>query len=242
MKTKSLNNYFSYMLSQSAVLYEDNHLIAVHKPAGMLTQKDNTGDTCILDEVKAFLKIKYNKPGEAFIGCIHRLDRPVSGIILLAKTSKALERMNDQFREKQTQKRYLAIVKNQPPKTEDTLVHYLLKNTTKNISKVHENEIPHSKRAELDYKIMAKSDQFYLLEIILKTGRHHQIRAQLSAIGCPIRGDLKYGFPRSNEDGSISLHAYNLSFTHPVNKDLMSINCPPIGKDKLWDYFVSELV
>ena len=229
------------MITTSDILFEDNHLIAVNKPAGMLTQKDLTGDTCILDEVKTFLKEKYNKPGEAFIGCIHRLDRPVSGVILLAKTSKALERMNIQFREKQTQKKYYAIVKNKPPKEEDTLVHFLLKNSTKNMSKAHLKEIPHSKRAELDYKVVAKSDNFFLLEIILKTGRHHQIRAQLSAIGCPIKGDLKYGFPRSNDDGNISLHSFYLSFNHPVKNEMMTIISLPKGKDELWDYFITQL-
>lgn len=229
------------MITASDILYEDNHLIAVNKPSGMLTQKDTTGDICLLDEVKLFLKTKYNKPGEAFIGCIHRLDRPVSGVILLAKTSKALERMNIQFREKQTRKKYYAIVKNQPPKQEDTLVHFLLKSSTKNISKAHLKEIPYSKRAELDYKVIAKSDQFYLLEIELKTGRHHQIRVQLAAIGCPIRGDLKYGFPRSNDDGNISLHSFNLIFNHPVKGDLINIISLPHGKDALWDYFLTQI-
>jgi len=216
------------------ILYEDNHLIAVNKPPGALSQGDKTGDDPLGEEVKQYLKIKYHKPGEVFLGVVHRLDRPVSGVIIFAKTSKSLARMNKIFQEKASQKTYWAIVKQRPPAKEGILIHYLKKNEKTNTSRAYIQEIPGSKKAELSYHILCQMDHYIGLEILPATGRHHQIRAQLSSIGCPIKGDLKYGFPRSNEGGFIHLHARKLSFTHPVsNKAITIIADPPT--DPLWD-------
>ncbi len=205
------------------VLFEDNHLIVINKRVGDIVQGDKTGDAPLSDVVKAFLKEKYNKPGEAFLGVVHRLDRPTTGIVVFAKTSKALTRINELFKNRETQKTYWAIVKNKPKNNSDTLVHYLKKNTKTNTSKTYLKEIPESKKASLDYKIIKELNNFFVLEINLHTGRHHQIRAQLAAIGSPIRGDLKYGFDRSNPDGGISLHARHLSFIHPVKNETIAI-------------------
>jgi 23S rRNA pseudouridine1911/1915/1917 synthase len=201
------------------VLFEDNHLIIVNKRVGDIVQGDKTGDVPLSDVVKAFLKEKYNKPGDVFLGVVHRLDRPTTGIVVFAKTSKALTRINELFKNRETQKTYWAIVKNKPKNKSDTLVHYLKKNAKTNTSKTYLKEIPESKKASLDYKIIKELNNFFVLEINLHTGRHHQIRAQLAAINCPIRGDLKYGFDRSNSDGGISLHARHLSFIHPVKNE-----------------------
>lgn len=187
------------------VVYEDNHLIAVNKKSGVLVQGDTTGDTPLSEYVKIYLKEKYNKPGNVFTGVIHRLDRPVSGLTLLAKTSKALERMNEQFREKQTRKIYHALVKNSPPQTEGKLVHWLTKDSKKNVSKAHKTEVADSKKCELTYKLIRTLDNYFLLEVQPISGRSHQIRCQLAAMGCPIKGDLKYKFPRSNPDGGICM-------------------------------------
>jgi 23S rRNA pseudouridine1911/1915/1917 synthase len=215
------------------VLYEDNHLIAVCKTCSEIVQKDKTGDSALSDIVKDWLKKKYNKPGNVFVGVTHRLDRPVSGAVLFAKTSKALSRLNEMFRLGEIKKTYWAIVKNPPPKQSETLVHYLVRNEKQNKSYAYETEKPDSKRAELSYTLIAQSDHYCLLEIDLKTGRHHQIRCQLAKIGCPIKGDLKYGFERSNENGGISLHARRISFIHPVSKEPVEV-IAPIPDEKIW--------
>ena len=220
------------------VLYEDNHLIAVNKRSSELVQGDRTGDDSIDHEVKRYIAKKYNKPGEAFLGIVHRLDRPVSGVLLFARTSKALERLNEMFRTRQVRKIYWAIVKERPPKDEDTISHYLKKNEQKNKSIAHEHEVKGSKKASLTYELTGRSVSYYLLEIELHTGRHHQIRAQLAAIGCPLMGDLKYGFPRSNEDGSISLHARRLEFIHPVSRENIQITAP-VPPGNIWKAFES---
>jgi len=216
------------------VLYEDNHLIIVNKRPGDIVQGDKTGDTPLSEVLKEYIKLKYNKPGNVYLGVVHRLDRPTSGIVLFARTSKALPRLNQLFKDKEAKKTYWAIVKNMPPKQEDTLTHYLKRNTKQNKSVAHIKEVPESKKAILHYRVLKKLDNYYLLEIDLETGRHHQIRSQLSAIGCPIKGDLKYGFDRSNKDASISLHARKLSFTHPVSKEEIEVLAlPPL--DPVWD-------
>lgn len=216
------------------VLYEDNHLIAVNKRSGDIVQGDKTGDEPLSDKVKTYLKEKYGKPGNVFCGVIHRLDRPVSGVVLFAKTSKALSRMNEIFREREVQKIYWALVKEKPKSDSGTLVNYLLKDEKTNKSKVVGADNKNGLKCELDYKVIAKTDTFYLLEVAPQTGRHHQIRVQLSAMGCPIKGDLKYGFARSNKDGSISLHARKLIFNHPVTKEEIIITAPP-PSDPVWD-------
>jgi len=215
------------------ILYEDNHLIAINKRVGDIVQGDQTGDKPLSEVVKEYLKEKYNKPGAVFLGVVHRLDRPTSGLVIFAKTSKALSRLNEMFKDRQTKKTYWAIVKNQPPKTSDRLVHYLKRNSKNNTSKAHLNEVKDSKKAELYYKVIKELDRYFALEIDLHTGRHHQIRSQLSAIGCPIKGDLKYGFERSNPNGGIHLHARQLSFIHPVSKLNLKITAP-IPNDIIW--------
>lgn len=216
------------------VLFEDNHLIIVNKRPGDISQGDKTGDKPLSDVVKEYIKEKYNKPGDVFLGVAHRLDRPTSGVIIFGRTSKALERLNKMLREKKIQKTYWAVVKNQPSKEKDTLINYLKKNPKNNKSTAYSNEIDGSKKATLHYKTIKKLDNYSLLEIDLETGRHHQIRCQLAAIGSPIKGDLKYGFNRSNKDGSIHLHARKISFTHPVSKENISI-VAPLPKDPIWD-------
>lgn len=216
------------------VLHEDNHIIVINKRPGDIVQGDKTGDTPLSEIVKQYLKIKYNKPGNVYLGVVHRLDRPTSGLVVFAKTSKVLPRLNKLFAEKEAQKTYWAIVKKKPPKTEGTLIHWLKRNPKQNKSYAHIKEVNNSKKAILDYRVLKKLDSYYLLEIDLKTGRHHQIRSQLSAIGCPIKGDLKYGFDRSNKDGSIHLHAKKLSFVHPVKKELIYITAP-LPKDPIWN-------
>jgi 23S rRNA pseudouridine1911/1915/1917 synthase len=208
------------------VLQEDNHIIVINKRVGDIVQGDKTGDEPLSDVVKAYLKEKYNKPGEVFLGVVHRLDRPTTGIVVFAKTSKALTRLNETFKNRETQKTYWAVVKNQPPKETDTLVHFLKRNAKNNTSKAHTNEVLDSKKASLSYKIIKKLDNYFVLEIDLHTGRHHQIRVQLQAIGCPIKGDLKYGFDRSNPDGGIHLHARKLVLSHPVTKESLSFTAP----------------
>jgi 23S rRNA pseudouridine1911/1915/1917 synthase len=216
------------------VLYEDNHIIVINKRVGDIVQGDKTGDKPLSEVVKEYIKIKYNKPGEVFLGVIHRLDRPTTGIVIFARTSKALTRMNELFSNRETQKTYWAIVKNKPQNSEDKLVHYLKRNEKNNTSKAHVNEVPESKIASLDYKIIASLQNYYAIEINLHTGRHHQIRAQLSAIGSPIKGDLKYGFDRSNPDGGIHLHARKLVFIHPVSKENIEI-IAPTPNDVIWN-------
>ncbi len=216
------------------ILHEDNHIIVVNKRVGDIVQGDKTGDKPLSEVLKEYIKEKYNKPGDVFLGVVHRLDRPTTGIVVFAKTSKALERLNTMFSTRETKKTYWAIVKNQPPKTEDTLTHFLKRNPKNNTSKAHLKEVPESKKAILDYKIIQKLDNYYVLEINLHTGRHHQIRAQLTAIGCPIKGDLKYGFDRSNQDGGIHLHARKLAFIHPVSKENIEI-IAPTPNEVLWN-------
>jgi len=218
------------------VLYEDNHLIIVNKKVGDIVQGDKTADKPLSDFVADYLKEKYNKPGNVFVGVAHRLDRPVSGAIIFARTSKALSRLNQMLQKKEIEKKYWAVVKENPPKNEDRLIHYLLKNEKNNKASVFSSEVKDGKMAVLTYKILKHSDKYCLLEIDLETGRHHQIRAQLSAIGCPIRGDLKYGFPRSNPDGGINLHARSLKFVHPVSKAEIFIEAP-LPDDKFWHIF-----
>ena len=208
------------------VLYEDNHIIIVNKSSGEIVQGDKTGDTPLVETVRTYIKEKYNKPGNVFCGLTHRLDRPVSGVVIFAKTSKALERINHMLKEHQIQKTYWAIVKNPPKQTEGTLIHYLVRNEKQNKSYAYDKEKPGSKHALLDYRLIAASDNYYLLEVNLKTGRHHQIRCQLSKMGCPIKGDLKYGFARSNTDGSICLHARRIAFVHPVSNENITVEAP----------------
>jgi 23S rRNA pseudouridine1911/1915/1917 synthase len=216
------------------VLYEDNHLIAINKRAGDIVQGDKTGDTPLSEVVKQFLKTKHNKPGNVYLGVAHRLDRPTTGIVVFAKTSKALLRLNKLFAEKDARKTYWAVVNKMPDKEEDTLTHWLKRNPKQNKSYGHIKEVPESKKAILDYKVIKSLDRYFLLEIDLKTGRHHQIRAQLAAIGCVIKGDLKYGGDRSNKDGSIHLHARSLSFIHPVKKEMLQLIAPP-PEDNIWN-------
>jgi len=221
------------------ILYEDNHLIAVNKRSSDLSQGDKSGDMSLDTDVKRYIAEKYNKPGDVFLGVVHRLDRPVSGVILYARTSKALARMNEMFRSAQVRKIYLAIVKERPPEDKDTITHFLKRNEKQNKTYVYDTEVKDSKKASLTYQIAGRSDRYYLLEIELHSGRHHQIRAQLAGIGCPVKGDLKYGFNRSNEDGSISLMARRLEFTHPVKKEQVVITAPfPAGD--IWKVFNYE--
>jgi len=216
------------------ILHEDNHIIVVNKRVGDIVQGDKTGDKPLSDVVKEYIKYKHNKPGEVFLGVVHRLDRPTTGIVVFARTSKALTRMNELFKNRETQKTYWAIVKNKPQKSEDNLVHFLKRNEKNNTSKAHLKEVPESKLASLDYKIIKELNNYFALEIDLHTGRHHQIRAQLSAIGSPIKGDLKYGFDRSNPDGGIHLHARKLVFIHPVSKETLII-IAPTPEDSIWN-------
>lgn len=218
------------------VLFEDNHLIAVNKKSSDLSQGDKTGDTSLDIEVKKYLVTRYNKPGEAFLGVIHRLDRPVGGVLLFARTSKALRRMNDIFRTREVKKKYLAIVGQNPPEEEGNLTHYLKKNEASNKTHVYDHEVKGSKIASLSYKLLGRSDRYYLLEVELHSGRHHQIRAQLAGIGCPVKGDLKYGYPRSNDDGSICLFARSIEFIHPVKKEWVFIQAP-IPETDAWRLF-----
>jgi 23S rRNA pseudouridine1911/1915/1917 synthase len=216
------------------VLYEDNHIIAVNKKASDIVQGDKTGDKPLPEFVKDYIKKKYNKHGEVYLGVVHRLDRPVSGVVLFARTSKALSRLNEMFREKKVQKTYWAVVKNKPQNPSDTLIHFLLKNQAKNKSKAFSREGNHALRSELSYQLIKSLDKYHLIEVIPKTGRHHQIRVQLSKIGCPIKGDVKYGFDRTNKDKSIHLHARKIDFVHPVKKEPISITAPT-PKDVLWN-------
>lgn len=215
------------------VLFEDNHLIVINKRPGDIVQGDKTGDKPLSEVVKEYLKIKYNKPGNVFLGVVHRLDRPTSGIVVFAKTSKALPRLNKLFAEGKTQKTYWAIVSAAPPQKKGKLTHWLVRNSKQNKSYAHNSEVPKSKKAILEYQLVKTLNNYFLLEIDLKTGRHHQIRSQLSAIGSVIKGDLKYGATRSNKDGSIHLHSRSLIFEHPVKKEEISLIAPP-PHDPVW--------
>ncbi len=218
------------------VLYEDNHFIAINKLPSEIVQGDKTGDTPLSENVKEYLKVKYSKPGNVFTGVIHRIDRPVSGVVVFAKTSKGLSRMNEIIKKHSLKKTYWALVKNKPESEEGELEHYLIKDQKRNKSFVTTKKKEGAKLASLSYKVIGKSESYYLLEIDLKTGRHHQIRVQLSALGCPIKGDLKYGAQRSNEDGSISLHARRVEFIHPIKKEEVTIIAEPPA-DPVWNYF-----
>ncbi|NBC81837.1 MAG: RNA pseudouridine synthase [Bacteroidetes bacterium] len=222
------------------ILYEDNHLIAINKTNNDIVQGDKTGDKPLSEIVKAYLKVKYSKPGNVYLGVAHRLDRPVSGIVLFARTSKALPRLNEMFRNGAISKKYLAIVKNPPPDIRGELVHYITRNTKQNKSYAHAREVNGSKKAVLNYEQLASSDHYHLLSIDLQTGRHHQIRAQMAAIGCPIKGDLKYGFDRSNKDGGICLHAHRLNFSHPVKKEPVIILANTPENEKLWKILMAK--
>lgn len=218
------------------VLYEDNHLLVVNKPAGVLVQGDATGDTPLVDLCKEYIGIKYNKPGAVFLGVVHRLDRPVSGVVVLARTSKSLERMNALFRDKQTKKTYWALVKNKPAREASILVHWLVKDEKKNKTTAYLREHPEGLRSELHYKVIGHCAGLWLLQVNPVTGRPHQIRVQLASMDCPIRGDLKYGDDQPNDDGSICLHAKQLEFVHPVKKEPMTFKAPLPGTD-LWRHF-----
>lgn len=222
------------------VIFEDNHLIIVNKKPGEIVQGDKTGDAPMSDHVKQYIKEKYNKPGEVFLGTVHRIDRPVSGIVMFARTSKALARMNNLFQEKKIHKTYWAVVKQKPPHVQEHLIRFLTKNEKQNKSYCSKTEKAGALKSELTYTLLASSDNYHLLEIDPQTGRHHQIRAMLADIGCTIKGDLKYGFNRSNPDGSIHLHARAIRFEHPVTKEEIFLEANP-PKDPVWDYFVSIL-
>lgn len=215
------------------VVYEDNHIIIVYKESGEIVQGDKTGDTPLAETVKAYIKEKYAKPGAVFLGVVHRLDRPVSGLVVFARTSKALSRLNDMFRKGEVHKTYWALVQNQPALPEGTLEHWLTRNEKQNKSYAYPREVPGSKKAILKYRLIGQSERYYLLEINLLTGRHHQIRCQLSAMGCPIKGDLKYGSKRSNADGSISLLSHRIDFIHPVSKEHIVVESP-LPVDNIW--------
>jgi 23S rRNA pseudouridine1911/1915/1917 synthase len=223
------------------IVYEDNHIMIVNKLPSEIVQGDKTGDMPLTEKVKNFIKVRDSKPGNVFCGLIHRLDRPVSGLVILAKTSKGLSRFNEMFRDNKVEKSYVAVVKNKPPKTKDTLVHYCLKNEKTNTSKAYIKPVPHALEAKLDYEVIDSSDNYSLLKIKLHTGRHHQIRAQLSAIGCPIKGDLKYGFDRSNKSGFIHLHSYKVEFQHPIRDEKISVKAWPLIDDPIWNYFKPNL-
>ena len=221
------------------VVYEDNHIIVVNKTASEIVQGDKTGDTPLSETVKEYLKVKYNKPGNVFCGVTHRLDRPVSGVVVFAKTSKALSRLNDMFRLGEVKKTYWAIVKERPKELEGELTNWMVRNEKQNKSYAYDKERPNSKKAILRYKLIGHSENYHLLEVDLQTGRHHQIRCQLAKMGCPIKGDLKYGSPRSNPDGSICLHARRVRFVHPVSKEVIDITAP-LPPGNLWNGFDME--
>ena len=221
------------------VVYEDNHIIVVNKTASEIVQGDKTGDTPLSEMVKEYLKVKYNKPGNVFVGVTHRLDRPVSGVVVFAKTSKALSRLNDMFRLGEVKKTYWAIVKDRPKELESELTHWMVRNEKQNKSYAYDKERPNSKKAILRYKLIGHSQNYHLLEVDLQTGRHHQIRCQLAKMGCPIKGDLKYGSPRSNPDGSICLHARRVTFVHPVSKEVIDVTAP-LPSGNLWNGFDME--
>lgn len=218
------------------VIYEDNHIILVCKASSEIVQGDKTGDRPLSENIKQYIKDKYNKPGNVFLGVTHRLDRPVSGLVLFARTSKALSRLNEMFKNKDIKKTYWAIVKNRPPALSGELTHWLVRNEKQNKSYAYDKEVKNSKKAILDYKIIGQSERYFLLEINLQTGRHHQIRCQLAKMGCPIKGDLKYGAERSNPDGSICLHARKIEFVHPVSKEYLSFEAP-VPDSTLWKSF-----
>ena len=219
------------------IVYEDNHIIIANKRSSEIVQADKTGDATLADAVKAYIKAKYHKPGNVFLGVVHRLDRPVSGLVVFARTSKALSRLADMFRTRQVHKTYWAIVANRPPHDQGELVHWLVRREQQNKSYAYTREVPGSKQAILDYRLIGQSQRYFLLEVNLHTGRHHQIRCQLAQMGCPIKGDLKYGAPRSNPDGSICLHARKIQFVHPVSSQPIEV-VAAVPADRLWQSFI----
>ena len=226
------------------VIFEDNHIIAVNKPAGILVQGDETGDRPLSEDVKEYIKVRYDKPGDVFLGTVHRLDRPVSGAVIFARTSKALERLNKLFHDQEVEKTYWAIVQNRPEELDDTLVHYLVKDHDRNITKALDGASrrnPDAKRSELSYSLISSLGDHHLLEVHPKTGRSHQIRSQLARIGSPIRGDVKYGYPKANRDQSIHLHCRSMEFMHPVQKTMVRIEADPNPNDSLWELFFKNL-
>lgn len=235
-RTKKSN---TNLLMSLTILYEDNHLLVINKTPGMLVQGDKTMDTPLVDIAKEYLKKKYQKPGNVFLGVVHRLDRPTSGVLVFARTSKALTRLNEQFRSRTVQKTYWALVEGTQLLQKDRLINWLVRNTKQNKSYAHTKEVPNAKRAQLDYEVKKILNRFSLLSIDLHSGRHHQIRAQLASIGCAIKGDLKYGAKRSNSNGSIHLHARTLTFDHPTTKESLHIIAPP-PSDSLWDICVDD--
>lgn len=226
---------------EEQIVYEDNHILVLNKLPSEIVQGDKTGDMPLSEKIQHFIKVRDHKPGNVFCGVIHRLDRPVSGLVIFAKTSKALSRFNELFREKTIQKSYLAVVKNKPPKQSDLLTHYLVKNEKTNMSKAFSKPVQGALKAELEYELLASSDNYHLLKIKLLTGRHHQIRCQLAAIGCPIKGDVKYGFNRTNEGGFIHLHSYQLDFIHPIKKEEIHLRALPLSNDPVWSFFSDQL-
>ena len=223
-------------------LYEDNHIIIVSKRSGEIVQGDKTGDEPLSETVKQYIKEKYHKPGNVFLGVVHRLDRPVWGLVVFAKTSKALTRLNKMFKDGQVHKTYWAITKNAPPAEEGVLTDWLVRNERQNKSYAHPQEVPNAKKAVLKYRVIAHSDRYHLIEVNLLTGRHHQIRCQLANMGCAIKGDLKYGAPRSNPDGSISLLARRITFVHPVSKENIVVEAPLPPNDNLWEALASAVI
>ncbi|HNX43040.1 MAG TPA: RNA pseudouridine synthase [Bacteroidales bacterium] len=238
MNANSTDSPDSFTLISNSILYEDNHLLIVNKMPSQIVQGDKTGDTPLSETLKGYIKEKYNKPGEVFLGVVHRLDRPVSGAVIFARTSKALTRLNLMLKNHEIHKTYWAVTGNKPPAGEGLLIHHLVRNEAQNKSYVVAGPRKGSQVAELHYRLIASSERYFLLEIELHTGRHHQIRAQLSAIGCPIKGDLKYGSPRSNPDGSIHLHSRKIDFIHPVSKLNISVTAPP-HPEKVWNIMVN---
>ncbi len=223
------------------VIYEDNHILIARKKAGEIVQGDKTGDTPLSDMVKAYIKEKYHRPGNVFVGVVHRLDRPVSGLVCFARTSKALSRLCAMFAShEQVKKTYWALVCKRPPQDEGTLVNWLTRDTKRNMARAYDHEMPGSKKAVLDYKLLAATDRYFLLEVTLHTGRHHQIRCQLAHMGCVIKGDLKYGAPRSNPDGSISLHARRICMEHPVSHHIIDVTAP-VPEENIWQSMASKL-
>src|ERR1700761_5444160 len=233
--------YVSQEITDKDILYEDNHLIAVNKRAGDIVQVDDTGDESLDEKVKKYMAQKYNEPNGAFLGVVHRLDRPVSGVILFAKTSKGLDRMNQLFKSREIQKTYYAVVRKRPEPPEGNLVHWLVKNPQKNVTKAHDHEVTGSQRSELNYKLVGELEGYYLIEVNPITGRPHQIRIQLSTLGTPIVGDNKYGYPRGSLRRSISLHARRLQFIHPIKKEPISI-IAPVPPDGFWERFEDLMV
>lgn len=241
MKGKNINTHTSIgKLLEENILFEDNHVIIINKLPSQIVQGDKTGDTPLSDLVKEYIKKKYKKSGDVFLGVVHRLDRPVSGAVIFARTSKSLTRINLLIKSREIQKTYWAVVKNRPPKESDTLVNFLRRDEARNKSFITGENTKNAQRASLSYTLIASSDNYFLLQIDLHTGRHHQIRSQLAGIGCPIKGDLKYGFPRSNSDGSIHLHARKIDFIHPVSKIQVSILADP-PNEPVWNYFTQIL-